>query len=238
MLCLLCPPIALACSPASALAAEAATGASPSPVVDPPRTTEPTNALVAVLLGRYDRPCWPPYLIIVSITRSGSTNPSGASSISASNAISPLAAPPTPGGQYPVGHYFMATNSFCGPVQLLDPSGRPVPLLRPQLNSTNAYPPLYSLNAFRTNYVRAEIAGEVPRHPHFWPAGSPAVVVFDKPLPAINLSELFAIREPGNYRFTLWPKIYVRTSPGGDTCQRLDLPPISVSLTLEVEKHK
>src|SRR5208283_691611 len=50
--------------------------------------------------------------------------------------------------------YFMATNSFCGPIELHDAAGRVLPLLKPAVSWSAAYPADYGLEAVNSNYFR------------------------------------------------------------------------------------
>lgn len=124
--------------------------------------------------------------------------------------------------------YFQATNSFCGPIELKSANGQTIPLMKPAVSSPEAYPKTYSLSGEWTH--------------HFFtnhPAHSGGAMIFPPPL-ARNVSELasfqlqdyFEISQPGQYEFTVWPKIYRRSPVDSDTCERLDLPPVSAKITL------
>ncbi len=45
----------------------------------------------------------------------------------------------------------------------------------------------------------------------------------------LPLTDYFDIKEPGQYTFTVWPKIYKHSSTNTDICNRIDLPPVSVT---------
>ena len=120
--------------------------------------------------------------------------------------------------------YYLATNSFCGPIALRDPSGRLVPLLHPELSSLSAYPPAYS---FRL--AEAELMGRYSFY-----SGPPMPAPLMTPLPQLarfHLEDHFAVKEPGDYQITVWPKIYKRISTTNDLCERIDVPPVSVTVS-------
>ena len=47
--------------------------------------------------------------------------------------------------------------------------------------------------------------------------------------PWYPLRDFFAIKEPGEYILTVWPKIYHRISTNSLDCERLDLPPVTAT---------
>ncbi len=162
--------------------------------------------------------------------------------------------------------YFMATNCFCGPVQLDDSTGAPLPSLRlkasllasysgrefpldPQVSSLNAYPETYSLNREHWRYYgrfRHGYSGPgIFPMPLFVTTPRSELVRFQispdsdskepAPVPTVErrwfeLGALFDIKNAGEYKLTVWPKIYKRSATNPDICQRLDLPPVSVTI--------
>lgn len=125
--------------------------------------------------------------------------------------------------------YFMATNSFPGPVELRDSSGEKVPLLKPHLNSPEAYPPSFSLSA-----MHRVLMGRIRGHWDGLPPWFPKPLVPDKDTTAtmpgqFALEDYCDIKKPGRYVLTIWPKIYKRVTKGADICQRIDVPPVAVS---------
>ena len=126
--------------------------------------------------------------------------------------------------------YFMATNSFCGPVELRDASGNKIPLLHPEVNSPEAYPDSYNLRSM--SYT---LMGKYGR----W-SGPPLPLVIWGVSPELRfpLQDYFNIKNPGEYQLTVWPKIYKRISPTNDLCQRIDIPSATVTVTLETDSRK
>jgi len=125
--------------------------------------------------------------------------------------------------------YYMATNSFCGPVELRDANGRNLRLLKPEVSQPDAYPARYSLSAEDANYLR--------RHHAYLGSG-----IFPLPLlgarsaselVTVDLAEYFDLRQSGEYLFTVWPKIYRRVPKSNDLCDRIDLPPVTVPINFK-----
>jgi hypothetical protein len=121
--------------------------------------------------------------------------------------------------------YFEPTNSFCGPIELVSATGQKVTLVKLEVSSLEAYPASYSLNVERSRHLPNE------------PTVSLRPLVFPLPLTAptsktaeFRLEDYFAIKEPGNYQLTVWPKIYKRASTNDDICERIDLPPVTVTI--------
>lgn len=126
--------------------------------------------------------------------------------------------------------YFMATNSFCGPVELRDASGNKIPLLHPEVNSPEAYPDSYNLHS--VSYI---LMGKYGR----W-SGPPLPLVIWGVSPELRfpLQDYFKIKNPGEYQLTVWPKIYKRISPTNDLCRRIDIPSATVTVTWETDSWK
>jgi hypothetical protein len=125
--------------------------------------------------------------------------------------------------------YFMATNSCWGPVEIRDARGRAVRATQPDVNSETAYPPSYSLTAAR----------RIMMHAYRLYSGPPLPIALtpNEPLPSLNIKEFFRLKNSGEYKLTLWPKIYVY-HPESDRCQRLDLPAVSVPITCEEDRSR
>lgn len=115
------------------------------------------------------------------------------------------------------GVYFKATNSFCGPVELTQES-RKLPLLKPGLCSTQAYP----------EFFRSSQLGHIPGNPFKARVAEPLLGRLPK-LTSFQLEDCFDLK-PGIYRLTVWPKIYKRLRDDDDLFQRIDLPPISARI--------
>jgi hypothetical protein len=130
--------------------------------------------------------------------------------------------------------YYMATNSFCGPVELRDAKGRSLPLLKPEVSRPEAYPPRYSLSADNFNRLYRNRA-------YLGPGIFPLPLLgahLSSELVKLDLAEHFDLKEPGDYELTVWPKIYKRISKTSDLCERIDVPPVSVTLRWESRPSK
>jgi len=163
--------------------------------------------------------------------------------------------------------YYMPTNCFCGPVELRDSTGRVLHELKPDLSfraaserdlppvvdvsSLAAYPATYSLEAAYGNYFRRFIFfnGLTPfPMPLFVTSPRSDLVRFQlgakKPYPTatlyqrcFELENYFDLSKPGQYKFTVWPKIYQRTATNHDLCRRIDLPPVTATFEWSGEKQ-
>ena len=113
---------------------------------------------------------------------------------------------------------FGPTNLFCGPVQLRDAAGRELPPLKPEVSSPEAYPESFSVAQARKQ--RPDPRTAFPLALYGW---APQLARF-------NLGDYFAIDKPGAYRLTVWPKIYKRSTGNPDLCERIDVPPVAVTI--------
>ena len=118
------------------------------------------------------------------------------------------------------GKFFAATNSFCGLIELRDASGDTIPLLKPEVNSSEAYPIAYRLDI--VGHLLAKNIGLGPALPMVM-YGSDAELSF-------YLKDYFKIKEPGEYQLTVWPKIYKRLGTNDDLCVRIDVPPVTIPI--------
>ncbi len=129
--------------------------------------------------------------------------------------------------------YWGATNSFCGPIELQDSEGKKAPLLNPIFSAPVAYPDSFSMSNLinqmpKLNYIL--MAPLVPGD-----HGSNFLGNADKPyqLISFNLKDYFKPRNPGEFRLTIWPKIYKRSDESNadhDLYQRVDLAPLTVKI--------
>jgi hypothetical protein len=151
--------------------------------------------------------------------------------------------------------YYLPTNSFCGPIELRDSADRIIPTLKPEITSPSNYSVSYSLQEARGMYlsqfkffyrgpemfplpvfatsIRSELLrfqlGEPIRQKRMDPEGALA----DRWFP---LKDYFDIKQAGEYKLTVWPKIYKRTATNLDVCDRTDLPPVSATFKWNGEK--
>jgi hypothetical protein len=135
-------------------------------------------------------------------------------------------------GPDPADHwmYFMATNSFCGLIELTDQAGQKLPLLKPQVNSEAAYPASYRLRQERTTYR--------PRRSWVYPFALVPQVGTNAEMLSFKLEDYFRIQSPGEYHLTVSPKVYKRSATNNDLCERLDLSAVTVLInwTNKIEK--
>jgi hypothetical protein len=118
--------------------------------------------------------------------------------------------------------YYMATNSFCGPVEVRNTSGRKLPSLKPQFCAFEAY---------RTSYSFSAATVQLRPPPGYSGSPLPKGLGGARPeLARFELGDYFEITEPGEYTLTVWPKIYKRAPGPGDLCERVDIPPVSLKL--------
>jgi hypothetical protein len=149
--------------------------------------------------------------------------------------------------------YFMATNSIYGPMILYNSNGISVPMLKPEINKLNAYPDRFFLRAMgkeldRSRYGRdrPEPLRETMNYGKYYTAFSTT----------INLSKIFNVKTPGEYKLKVWPKIYqcdvtnnlvnerswrayecqcVQCSAtNDDICERIDLEPVLIPIKWQI----
>lgn len=122
--------------------------------------------------------------------------------------------------------YYVATNSFCGPISMCDGNGKELSLLKPDVSLLTAYPDSYSLNVEHWHYLS--------RYKVYLGAGvfPPPLMTYSNSsqLAQFQLGDYFDIKSPGEYKLTVWPKIYERESTNDDICRRIDLPPVTVTI--------
>lgn len=127
-----------------------------------------------------------------------------------------------------VARYFLATNSFCGFIELRDEKGKKVPLLKPGVNSQDSYPPSYSLTTAQRLLARNVGLG----------ASLPAALSGNDAEFGFPLTKYFRLDEPGKYQLTIWPKIYKRSDADRDLVKRIDLSPVTIPIKWgEVSPH-
>ena len=122
-------------------------------------------------------------------------------------------------GQTPfdVAKYFMATNSFCGFIELRNESGNKMPLLNFDANSPKNYPSTYNL----------KLASRLTEQWFYLPGGLSGT---DPELFRLHIQQYFKIEKSGDYQLTVWPKIYKRSETNRNLCERIDLPPVTIPI--------
>ena len=119
------------------------------------------------------------------------------------------------------GKYYVPTNSFCGFVELRAANGKKIELLKPEVNSAEAYPATYSL--LKMSEILNRHAVLEPTMPRPISGNDPEFCIF-------HLKDYFKYDNVGNYQLTVCPKIYKRSATNDDLCERLDLPPVTISI--------
>jgi hypothetical protein len=94
---------------------------------------------------------------------------------------------------------------------------------KPEVNDTNAYPATFSLTEVRGAFMSQYSIYSGP--------GFPPISIGSGALPSFPLTNFFRLKSPEIYHLTLWPKIYKRSATNSDICERLDLPPVTVTIT-------
>jgi len=126
----------------------------------------------------------------------------------------------------PSGHgwkFFMATNLFSGPMELSDSAGHKMQSLNPDCTFPEMWPHKYHLFAIS--------AGLIDKHRIYSGPSMPLPLsLSDMQIFSFHLADYYKIKEPGNYKLTIWPKIYQRVSPTNDICERIDIPPVTIDL--------
>ncbi len=127
-----------------------------------------------------------------------------------------------------------APNGFFGPMGLRNAKGKQIPLLKPEANNPVFYPEF-----LRWSVLQPKIGsgGGCPTGPHVGQWG--VFMKYKNVQQASGLlpqfKDIFEVNEPGQYQLTLWPKIYKRSEKPGedhDVFQRIDLPPVSITIKL------
>lgn len=125
--------------------------------------------------------------------------------------------------------------SFCGPIELQDADGNNIPLLKPDVSSPELYPDSFNL----TNHIKL-----MPKlEKGFILMLPPAPQSYDPDflrepnryysIATFNLNSYFKPEKAGEYKLTVWPKIYRQSETNNDIYQRIDVPPIAVIIEWE-----
>jgi hypothetical protein len=116
--------------------------------------------------------------------------------------------------------YFWPTTSYVGMMSLSDEKGRHLTLLDPLINFPETYPESIKLPWAGKHSNGREYDWNGTVHP------SPLIGTNATFL--LNLTSYFHITRPGEYRLTVWPKIYRRMSTNDVECFRMDLAPVTI----------
>jgi hypothetical protein len=127
--------------------------------------------------------------------------------------------------KYFVATNFKTTNTFCGPIELKDNTGRKLALITPQLGFADGYPDFININTAQRFLMSKHKQGVYNGPPLPEPLRRQ-----ESQLCAFYLEDYFKLDKSGEYNLTVWPKIYKRSSPTNDICCRLDLSPITIPI--------
>jgi hypothetical protein len=130
--------------------------------------------------------------------------------------------------------YYMGTNSFCGPIELRDTAGRILQTLDPGVSEMQSYPAHYNWTEENLRMLRR-------RGGYLGTGIFPNAILgisSTSELVRLDLSKYFNIEQPGEYKFTVWPKIYKRVAKTNDLCLRIDVPPVTATVKIEKLKQK
>lgn len=122
--------------------------------------------------------------------------------------------------------YFMWTNPFCGPMELRDGHGRIVLPLKQEMNVPDVFPSQFDLVLVKSNLWFQHMRTGF----YSGPTLPSKVRVPWMQLSCFRLKDCFKLQAPGEYRLTVWPKIYKRVSPASRVCRRIDVPPVTVTI--------
>lgn len=114
--------------------------------------------------------------------------------------------------------FYAPTNYFCGPMELRDAAGNTIRPVKPAVITTEAYPLSFSLKQVRNSNSHSN--GIFPD-----PLRSTR-----RSLAQFGLLDNFDIKKSGVYTLKVWPKIYKRLTDRDDLCERVDVPPITVTI--------
>lgn len=117
--------------------------------------------------------------------------------------------------------YYRPPNLFCGPIELRDAAGAKVSCKKVEFVTAEAYPASFSFSEAKK--LNSNSSQMLP---------SPLVRTPEL-LGSFSLTNFFNIATPARYQLTVWPKIYKRSSTNDDVCLRIDLLPITTTVTIE-----
>ena len=126
-----------------------------------------------------------------------------------------------------------APSGLFGPMELRNVNGEKIPLLKPKANNPEEYPEILRWSILRPQFGGIGHGG--PNAPHIgqWQGFQKYRDVQQAGGMIHNLKSCFRVKETGEYQLTLWPKIYKRSEKPNkdhDIFQRIDLPPVTISI--------
>ncbi len=130
----------------------------------------------------------------------------------------------------PRGYFFKPLNGFPGKLRLSTTNGAPVAMFHAEtINADTNYPASFRFSSL-TNHFSKPSSQILTGGEGNWPD----VLVGMKPhLKNFNLNEMFDIKGSGTYLLEFSPIIYRRSLTDPDLCERVDLPPVTISVRWE-----
>jgi hypothetical protein len=130
------------------------------------------------------------------------------------------------------GPFFLgATNSFCGPIELQDASGKKLLLLKPKVSSLESYPNNFSFTKLYENWQQELNGKPVLMEPRMPGDCEPDFLCENsKPYQVcyFQLTDYFKVEKAGEYKLIIWPKIYEQSETNKDFYERIDIPPVNI----------
>jgi hypothetical protein len=127
--------------------------------------------------------------------------------------------------------FLMSTNWVAGPMELIDTNGNKLPLLDSHILDTNSYPDTLSwqtilYNRHRQRYWSGPEDGNCNIFNFVKTNWTEDSMIF------LEYNQIYKTDNHGEYKFTIWPKLYQRSSTNEDIYHRIDLPPVTVPIKI------
>lgn len=126
--------------------------------------------------------------------------------------------------------YWGATNFCCGPIELQDTDGNKIPLLKPNINSPESYPASFSMTNLISQMPKYSIEIYIQPPPGFHESDFLRERNRPYQIDSFKLEDYFKPKKVGEYKLTVWPKIYKQSEMNQDLYQRIDVPPVTVAI--------
>jgi hypothetical protein len=129
--------------------------------------------------------------------------------------------------------YWGANNSFCGPIELKDETGQKIPLLKPSVSLPESYPAGFYLSPLFHDWFNKDMT-QASTYVLPMPGEKPPGFLCDSKrryqLALFSLGDYFKIKKSGEYKLTVWPKIYKRSATNTDFFERIDVSPVTAPI--------
>jgi hypothetical protein len=128
--------------------------------------------------------------------------------------------------------YSGGPNSFCCPLELQDADGKEMVLLKPSVSSPESYPDICNITNLSYKIQNKFIIMLLPV-PESYSRDFLRDAYRNYQLISFNLNDYFKLEKTGEYKLTVWPKIYKQSETNSDIYKRIDVPPVSVMIKWE-----